>query len=89
MTDVAGTVTASVPRTFYLPHPIPPIPVDPTATLTQSQAVADASPQAEYERLTQLPPMLTATAPVGAARDLVLDKLAARNQAHVKAAQEK
>jgi hypothetical protein len=60
--------------------------------VTQSQdvaTVADASPQAVYERLTQLRRMMTATAPVGAARVLLLKKLAAINQAHAKAAQEK
>jgi hypothetical protein len=69
MTDVAGTATMSMPRTLYLSHPIPPIPVDPTSAVTQSQAMAtadDASPHAVYERLTQLLRMLTATSPVGA-----------------------
>jgi hypothetical protein len=89
-TDDARTV--AVPWMLYLPHPIPAIRVDPTAAVTQSQDVAnaaDASPQAVLERLAQLPGMLTATAPVGAARPLVLDKLAARNQARAKASQEK
>jgi hypothetical protein len=92
MTDDTGT--AAVPRALYLPHPILPIPVDSTGAATQSKAVAtaaDASPQAVYEIQIHLPRILTATAPVpvGAEHDLVLDKLAAKNQARAKAAQEK